>query len=202
MLTCESKKAEDAQVGELLMSHFRRNLLLALLLAVVLAVSFFSAFLVISQLPFAYSKQKAYSTPAEGLWPPEGFFFVGPAPNSTGVPLDTTVVIDETRPSTVSNLTLTPEAVIERQTYKVYVASPEYTFYFAEPLRPATTYNVSVIIGGDPISWRFTTTPEPFHPRFVSVFLEANALLASTIIATVTTLGAGLVIWTRRLRSK
>lgn len=111
----------------------------------------------------------------------------GPAPNSTDVPLDTAIVISLTRPVNIQNLSLAPQEPIASQTIEHSPqASETYTFSLAEPLEPATTYNVSLLAVGKPVTWNFTTTAEPYQPRFNTYLYPSVPWGALAIAATVT----------------
>jgi hypothetical protein len=71
------------------------------------------------------------------------------------------------------------------------------TFYPAQPLKPATTYNVSATIIDVPVSWSFTTTSEPFNPG-ISFFLATNVLWIALSAAISATSIIGVTIWFRR----
>jgi len=145
--------------------------------------------------------QSAYSTPDAYVFSLDGMgITIGPKPNSTNVPLDTTIAIDTWRSPTVSDFNLMPEAPIARLTKeKVGLASMLTTFYPAEPLKPATTCNVSVVIMNVPVSWSFATTSEPYHPTS-AFYLVTYALWIALSAAIATTLLVGLAIWFRRKR--
>jgi Bacterial Ig-like domain len=172
--------------------------LLALLLFGIFLVSFSSLYLAISLTPFAYYHELAHSYPhlegSSNLFP-VGIF--GPAPNSTDVPLDTAIVISLTRPVNIENLSLTPQGPIVSQTIEHSPpASETYTFYFAEPLKPATTYNVSLMSGGKPVTWNFTTTAA-YQPRY-STYLYPSVPWATLAIAVAVTFSVSPIIWYKK----
>ncbi|MBN1243973.1 hypothetical protein JXA31_00085 [Candidatus Bathyarchaeota archaeon] len=118
--------------------------------------------------PSPYLHERAYSAPA-AFWhsPDIAPCFIGPASNATEVPLDTTVVADQIRPMGINEFQLSPEAPIARRVDEHSgLAGRCTTFYFSEPLQPATTYNATLFFSSTPVSWNFTTTAEPYYPRY------------------------------------
>src|SRR4030042_1092924 len=115
-----------------------KKLHMALLLAAVFSASFLTVFLAI------FLTQSAYSTPSRYVLVVGGMgITLGPPPNSMSVPLDTTIIIDTLSSTGVSDLHITPEVPIPRVTSEV--SGPLLflnTFYPAQQLKPATTYNV------------------------------------------------------------
>ena len=163
-----------------------------LLFAAVFAVVFLAVFSAITL------TQSAYSTPPQSiLYVDTMDINVGPPPNSTNIPLGTTITIDALAIADLNDLQLTPKVPISHVssettgplTYKT-------TFYPAEPLNPATTYNVSVTISENPVSWVFTTTTTPFQPT-ASFYLATNNLWISLTIAGATTAIAVVAVWFR-----
>ena len=162
-------------------------------LAVVFAASFLTVFLVI------FFTQSAYSTPPSYVSVINDMdITVGPSPNSTDVPLDTTITVDALASAALNDLHLTPEVPIASR-YSQVTSSVTYlnTFSPAEPLEPDTSYTVSVTILNEPVSWSFTTTSEPFSPS-ISFILARNVLWISLSAATSATLIVGFAIWLRR----
>jgi hypothetical protein len=166
-----------------------------LILTAAFAASFITVFLAISL------TQSAYSTPSSYLSDIDGFAIIlGPPPNATDVALDTTIFVETWRETRVDNLSLTPEVPIARRSdERVAVASGLYTFYPAEPLKPATTYNVSVFIMNKIVSWSFTTTPEPFRPG-ISFYLATYVFWIALATAIAGTSIVGGLVWLRRNR--
>jgi hypothetical protein len=146
--------------------------------------SFLCSYFVISLIPLAYYHERADSQPTlGGSISLIGVF--GPAPNSTDVPLDTAIVVFFMRPVNITDLYLVPEVPIKSQSIEQsHPASVEYTFSFAEPLESATTYNVSLLAGGKPLTWNFTTTAEPYQPRFNTYLYPSVPLVAFAIAIT------------------
>ena len=177
--------------------------LLAVLLCGIFLLSFSIVYLAISLTPFAHNRELAHSYPSlEGssnLFP-AGIF--GPAPKVTDVPLDTTIVIVLTRPVTIENFTLAPQGPAFTQTIEHSPpASETYTFYFAEPLEPATTYTVSMLSGGKPVSWNFTTTTEPYEPHY-STYLYPSVPWIALVIALTVTCSVSLIIWAQKRKNQ
>ena len=156
-------------------------------------------FLAIYLTPSPYLHEQAYSTPTLFWHSPDlAPSSIGPAANATNVPLDTIIVLDQMRPMNVGELHLSPEVPIERRLDEYYpVASKCTTFYFTEPLKPATTYNATLFFGDEPISWNFTTTTEPYYPRY-EAFPSALGIYVAVTIAAVVTSGVGLKVWKKK----
>jgi hypothetical protein len=156
-------------------------------------------FLAIYLTPSPYLHEQAYSTPTQ-FWvsPDLAPSLIGPAANATNVPLDTIIVIDQMRPMNVGELHLSPGVPIERRVDEhIPIASKCTTFYFSEPLKPATTYNVTLFFGDEPISWNFTTTTEPYYPRY-EAFPSALGIFITVIISAVVTSVFGLKVWKKK----
>ncbi len=163
---------------------------MALILAVVFSASFLTIYLAI------FFSQSSHSTPSNSVSLVGGMdISLGPPPNSTNVPLDTTITVEAVASANLNDLHLTPDVSIAR----VYseVTSPltyQNTFYPAQLLQPATTYNVSVTIMDLPVSWTFTTTSEPFTPG-ISFYLATNVLWISLAVAASATAIVGFAVW-------
>ncbi|MGD6807042.1 MAG: Ig-like domain-containing protein [Candidatus Bathyarchaeia archaeon] len=147
-------------------------------------------------MPFAHYRELIHSYPSlessSNLFP-MGIF--GPAPNSTGVPLDTAIVIALTRPVNIENFSLAPQGPAITQTVEHSPpASETYTFYFAEPLEPATPYTVSALSGGEPVSWNFTTTTVPYEPQY-NTYLYPYVPWVALGVAVLVTFSVCLIIW-------
>jgi hypothetical protein len=130
-----------------------------LLLAVVFSVTFLFVFFAI------FLTQSAYSTPSQYVLIVDSMeVTLGPAPNATNVPLDTTITVDTLNFADLSDLHVTPKVSFAGVTSENSGSlSSLRTYYPAQPLKPATAYNVSVAIEAVPVSWSFTTTSEPFN---------------------------------------
>ena len=142
--------------------------------------------------PSPYLHEQAYSTPTLFWHSPDlAPSSIGPAADATNVPLDTIIVVDQMRPMNVGELNLSPEVPIERRLDEYYpVASKCTTFYFSEPLKPATTYNATLFFGDEPISWNFTTTAEPYSPRYEPM-PSALGISIIAIVSAAITFGVG-----------
>ncbi len=91
---------------------------------------------------YVQSTHRTYSMPSSFGVGVAAVCSVGPAPNSTDVPLDTAIVFDEFRPISVSNVKLQPQVTL-LETFEDYgVASRRAIFYPTGNLKPATTYTV------------------------------------------------------------
>lgn len=163
---------------------------LVLILVVVFVSTFFIVILIIS------STQSAYSTPDNYILEVEDITItIGPKPNSTDVPLDTTITIDALSSAALGDLQTTPELQIGSIATEVSgPLSYKQTFYPAQLLKPATFYTISITIKDNPISWSFTTTSDPYQPT-ISFYLATYAPWIALIIATTTILLAGSAIW-------
>ena len=167
-----------------------KKLRLALILAVVFSASLLIAYLAI------FLTHSAHSTPSSSVSTLDGMdIALGPPPNSTNIPLDTTITVEAVASAALDDLHLTPEVPIAR-VYSEVTSPLTYlnTFYPAQLLQPATTYNVSVTIMDNPVSWTFTTTTESFSPG-VSFYLATNVLWISLAVAASATVIVGWAIW-------
>jgi hypothetical protein len=167
---------------------------------VVFLASFLAVFLAIYLTPSPYLHERAYSMPAYEWSSGEidTGNHIAPSLNATDVPLDTTIRINIVRPMKIGELQLSPDASIARRENlsgtPAWVAS---IFYFSEPLKPATTYNATIFVNNKPISWNFTTTAEPYHPRYESMPSELG-MYATVIISAVMTSAVGLIVWKKK----
>jgi hypothetical protein len=173
--------------------NLSKKMRVALILAAVFGLTFLTVFLVI------FTTQSAYSTPDSYVSDVNGMdITIGPKPNSTDVPLDTTITIDALASAALNDLHLTPEVPIARVTSEVSgPLSYKQTFYPAQLLKPATSYTVSVTIVNVPVSWSFTTTSESYHPT-ISFYLATYVLWIAFATAVAMTLIVGLAIWYRK----
>lgn len=171
-----------------------KRLHLLLLLALVFSASFLTVF------PAIFFSQSAYSTPPIYTLEVDGMGIkVGPPPNSTSIPLDTTIIIDALTSVSLTDFQITPQVPIanldsENSGPLTYLN----TFYPAQLLKPATFYTVSVTVMNVPVSWSFTATSEVFNPE-IGFYLATNALWIAFFAAALVTLIVGFTI---RLRSK
>lgn len=176
--------------------NLSRNMRAALILAAVFASTFIIVFLVISSTQSAYSTPDTYVSVAGGM-----DITIGPKPNATDVPLDTTITIDAFSSATFNDLQITPEVSIAN--IAVEVSGPisyKQTFYPAQLLESATTYTVSATIRDEPISWSFTTTSQPYQPT-ISFYLATYAPWIALVTAA-TTLLIGSIIWHKKKQTK
>ena len=174
------------------MSLFKK-LHLFLFLALVFSVSFLTLFLAIFFSQSAYSMPPIYTLEINGMG-----VKVGPPPNSTRIPLDTTIIIDALTSVSLTDFQITPQVPIanldsENSGPLTYLNK----FYPAQPLESATFYTVSVTIMNVPVSWSFTTS-NVFSPG-IGFHLATNALWIALGISALATLIAAFTI---RLRSK
>ena len=173
--------------------NLSKKMRVVLILAVVFASTFLTVFLVIS------STQSAHSTPDDYVLGVDSMAItIGPKPNSTDVPLDTTITIDALSSAGLNDLQIAPEVPIASVAIEVSgLLSYKQTFYPARLLKPATSYTVSVTVRDVPVSWSFTTTSESYHPT-ISFYLATYTLWIALSTATATTLLFGFVIWHRK----
>jgi hypothetical protein len=174
-----------------------KRLHIATLLAAVFSVSFatmFSAVLL---------TQPTHSTPAHYVLTIDGMeITLGPPPNSTEVPIDTTITIDALASAALNDLHITPDVLIAR-VYSEVTGPLTYlnTFYPAHLLKPATEYNVSVTILGRPVSWTFETSTKPFSSE-INLYLATNVSWIALATAILATSFAGFVIWIKRTKPR
>jgi hypothetical protein len=167
-----------------------KKLRLALILVVVFSALFLTVYLAI------FFTQSSHSTPSNSVSLVGSMdIALGPPPNSTNVPLDTTITVEAVASAALNDLHITPEEPIAR-VYSEATSPLTYqnTFYPAQLLQPATTYNVSVTIMDLPVSWTFTTTAEAFSPG-ISFYLANNVLWISLAFAASATVIFGFAIW-------
>ena len=170
-----------------------KKLHVASILAPVFVLTFLTLFLVISLTQSAYSTPDNYVSAVDSM-----DITIGPTPNSTDVPLDTTITIDALSAATISDLHIAPEVAIALVANEVSgPLSYKQTFYPAQLLEPATYYTVSVTIKDVPFSWSFTTTSEPYHPT-ISFYLATYALWIALSAAVTTTSIVGFAIWHKK----
>ena len=145
--------------------------------------------------------QSAYSNPSKNILTINGMTItLGPAPNSTNVRLDTKITIDTLSSVSVNNPKFTPEIEISHES--IYVSGPltyEKSFYPSQFLKSGTSYQVSVTITDILVSWRFSTTSEPFNPG-LEYFLATNTIPIAFIIASLVTIIVGF--WLSRFIKK
>jgi len=144
---------------------------------------------------------------------------VGPAPNATNVPLNTTIVFSWTTTSSPSyvNLQLTPQVPIANITTLVLTVptsngnttgsvlcnqSFRYEFRLGELLKSDTTYTATLFYGAEAqnaqtASWTFTTVPSSQTPLPLSIIVTIFVV----VIIVVTVSVALLVLRRKRLGS-
>jgi len=171
----------------------KQNMILRL--AVVFLSSFIIVFLTILLTQSAHSIPSQYVLTINGME-----ITVGPPPNSTNVPLDTTITVDALASASLDDLRLKPNVDFASQTSETTgPLTYRTTFYPDKPLKPATTYNASVTITNVPISWTFTTTAEPFQLG-TSYYFATNGFLVALLSAVSITAITGLIVWSKRKR--
>jgi hypothetical protein len=162
----------------------------AFFLAGILLASFLIVFLTI------FLTQSAYFTPSSDTLVINGMdIALGPPPNSTDIPLDSTITVDALASASYNDLHVTPQVTFASVTSETTgPLTYRTTFHPDKLLQPATSYTVSVTIMNTPVSWSFTTAPEPFNPR-IGYYLASNALWISVSVAAAATAIGGLVVW-------
>ena len=164
-----------------------------LILAAVFTSTFLTVFLVIASTQSAYSTPDSYVSEYEDM-----DITIGPKPNATDVPLDTTITIDAFSSAELNDLPTTPEVPIASITVEVSgPMSYKQTFYPAQLLKPATSYTVSVTIRDTPVSWSFTTTSEPYQPT-ISFYIATHAPWIALAAAITTAMLSGSAIWHKK----
>lgn len=108
--------------------------------------------------------------------------FVCPKPNSTDIPLNTAIEVFQPRPVRVENFSLTPKEPFSRVDKPEALYSQTTIFYPVNPLSISTTYNVSMLVNGQPFSWTFTTTSQTLNYD-ISRFLATYSLWIALAIA-------------------
>jgi hypothetical protein len=169
-----------------------RNRKIAALLIALFIISGATTFLAINYAHFGYSLPQTGS-PQQGS--SNGYAIsVGPVNNAVDVPLETAIVVSTFRNPAVNNLVVTPQVTV-RNIINIPDLQGQTTFYPNEPLKPATTYNVSVLVGGETITWSFTTISQPLPLQTqISNTMARYSVEFSLLTATIITLLAAVVI--------
>jgi hypothetical protein len=147
--------------------------------------------------------QSPYSLPASSVLIVNGMDIkVGPAPNATQVPLNTALTVDALASASLNDLKVQPETrIIIGSSDTTGPLTYQTTFLPAEPLKPATTYTVTVTIVDAPTTWSFNTTAEPFKPT-LSYILSTQALWISAAAAAVAVVVASFAVGATKKRQK
>ena len=175
----------------------QKKLCRILLFVAVFVVTFAAVFLAVALTQTANAMPPRSTLSVDGM-----SITLGPPPNTTNVPLDTTITVDALATAPLNDLQLFPPVPIARiASESTGPLTYQSTFYPAEPLEPATAYTVSVTIEGTPVSWTFTTTSEPFKPS-ISYFLATNAFWIALSAAALAIALAGFVAWFRVRRKQ
>jgi hypothetical protein len=172
---------------------FSKNLLLIFCFIIIFLGFFLGVYFLIN------FTQSSYSTPSRSVFLlNEMSVTLGPPPNSTNIPLDTTIIIDSVASASVNDLHIIPETQISYQTSSVSGSlTYEKTFYPNEPLQPNVTYAVSATILEIPLSWTFTTTSEIFNPK-LGYHLTRNATLIALSTASLAVFIFGVIFRLRK----
>ena len=122
-----------------------------------------------------------------------------PNPNSTNVPLNTTISISFSRPPSICDLNITPNVPIKERIFKAEGFGGTYIFHLSEQLQPQTTYTVTITFGQENASegfaptstrtWNFTTgMPIPIADTEFHTEIYTPAIIICTSIAVVVAL--------------
>ncbi|MFB3888600.1 MAG: hypothetical protein ACE14S_03850 [Candidatus Bathyarchaeia archaeon] len=172
------------------------RLQIVLLLGLVFSATYIAVFVAI------LFTQTQYSTPSSSALDIHGMDIkVGPPPNSTNVPVDTTITVDALATATLSDLHTTPEVALT-QVNSGTTGPLTYltTFYPAHLLTPGTSYTVSVTVMDVPVSWSFMTDAAPFNAG-IRFYLATNAWWIALSTAIAATLILGLAMWLRKRKA-
>ncbi len=162
----------------------------ALCLAAVFSASFLIVFLTIFLTQSAYSIPSSYTLVFNGM-----DITVGPPPNSTRIPIDTAITVDALASASYNDLHIAPTVNFASVTSETTGPLTYRTTFNPDTLlKPGTSYTVSVTIMNVPVSWSFTTAPEPFSPR-ISYYLATNVLGISLSAAAAATAIVGFAVW-------
>jgi hypothetical protein len=163
---------------------------------------FFAFFLVVFAL-ISFT-QSAYSVPktvAIAINDKNNFplpLYVGPKPNSTDVPLNTAIEFYQPRPIQLETPSLTPNGRILSRSDQLEGVASRITLFFPDiPLKPSTSYNVSLTIAGTYFAWSFTTSAT-FHPD-IHYFLKTYCLWIALLAGVLSGILSYLVVKRKRL---
>ena len=134
-----------------------------------------------------------------------------PAPNSTNVPLNTTISISFGRPPSICELNITPNVPIKERIFESEGFGGTYIFYLSEQLQPQTTYTVTITFGQETASegfaptttrtWTFTTgMPTPIADRGFETEDYTITIIIYTSIAIVIAVAA--LVYFKKRRKK
>ena len=173
--------------------QYSKNKRLFFIFIVIFAISFSTLFLLIS------ITQSAYSIPSQTtIMVNQMSITLGPAPNSTNIPLETAITVDTIASASLNDLIIIPDEKFDHITsYATGPITYETRYYPAQPLKPATSYNMSITIFDNPVTWTFTTTSQPFTPE-INYYLAKNNVLIILLTATIITSISGFFIWLRK----
>ena len=171
---------------------------------------------IILELPSSSPSQNPSPTPAPSLIElPYAAGNFSPTPNSTNVPLNTTISISFGRPPSICELNITPNVPIKERIFESEGFGGTYIFHLSEQLQPQTTYTVTITFGQETASegfaptstrtWAFTTgnpTPTPSAPDGIQPELWFYATVGIVIVAAVFVIGLWKLGRNRSLRSK
>ncbi len=80
-----------------------------------------------------------------------------PTPNSTNIPLNTTIAVSFARPPSICNLSITPNVTITEKILSEKYGGYDTIYFLIDQLEPQTTYTVTVTYGQE-------TAPEGYKP--------------------------------------
>lgn len=172
----------------------RVNLILIIL--GVFLLSFVGSFFAIQYSPIGTVKVQLYSTSegsgnynsstGGGAWENQ-ILSLSPKPGAINVPRDSAIWIDEPRPVTVQNISISPEVPIAKITDQHYEPpSADIMVYPAGLLQPNTTYNITAVVADTPSWWIFATSSEPNEAAFGTMLSHNNVWIAFGIAFAIT----------------
>ena len=143
--------------------------------------------------PSLYSTTNLNSRPTPSLIElPYAAGNFSPTPNSTNVPLNTTISITFGRPPSICDLNITPNVPIKERVFKVEGFGGTYIFHLAEQLQSQTTYTATITFGQENASegfaptstraWNFTTQQSTLEPSPTSDNLQVEDFTPMIII--------------------
>lgn len=136
---------------------------------------------------------------AGGAWANQ-MLSLSPKPGSINVPRNMAIWIDEPRPVTVKNVSLSPEVLIAKRTDQHYMpASADITVYPKGLLQPNTTYNVTAIVAGTSSWWIFTTSSKPDQVAFGAKLSPYNVWLALAVAVIAELIAIKVIVRKRKL---
>jgi len=127
------------------------------------------------------------SSTGGGAWENQ-LLSLSPKPGSINVSRDSAIWIDEPRPVTVKNITLSPEIQISKISNYQYAEPPSADIIVCPMglLQPNTTYNVTAVVAGTASWWIFKTSSEPNQVAFGTKLSPNNVWISIGIAVAIT----------------